>query len=198
MPAAAAVGSAGVVYVASAARVVKQYERGVVFRLGRLAGEVREPGFTLVVPVVDRLHKVNMQIVTLPVEYDASRRAKEQLLRLRLVQLFAAVRFDGKAAHLSVTNVNRSLKSFTLFLVASPRANAGGFRGLIAANATGKNDYTTGFTCDLSWPASTRLDHVNVEGAGFGLTGQVRPVPGAEQLPGPRVRRARAPCRRRG
>ncbi|MCF1595827.1 slipin family protein [Streptomyces muensis] len=65
--AAAGVGAAGLVYVAAAARVVKQYERGVVLRLGRLAGEVRPPGFTLIVPIVDRLHKVNMQIVTLPV-----------------------------------------------------------------------------------------------------------------------------------
>ncbi|MGX2998707.1 slipin family protein [Streptomyces sp. JNUCC 64] len=65
----AAVGLIGVagVYAAAGARVVKQYERGVVLRLGRLYGGVREPGFTMVVPVVDRLHKVNMQIVTMPV-----------------------------------------------------------------------------------------------------------------------------------
>ncbi|MDW4906269.1 SPFH domain-containing protein, partial [Streptomyces sp. ADMS] len=62
-----AAGTAGVVYVGAAARVVKQYERGVVFRLGRLTEAVRQPGFTLVIPLVDRLHKVNMQIVTLPV-----------------------------------------------------------------------------------------------------------------------------------
>ncbi|MER5933341.1 slipin family protein [Streptomyces sp. NPDC002054] len=55
------------VYFAAAARVVKQYERGVVFRFGRLRQGVRGPGFTTVVPVVDRLRKVNMQIVTLPV-----------------------------------------------------------------------------------------------------------------------------------
>ncbi|MEV2210302.1 slipin family protein [Streptomyces sp. NPDC050997] len=65
--AAVAAGAAGIVYVASAARVVKQYERGVVFRLGRLAGGVRPPGFTTVVPFVEHLHKVNMQIVTMPV-----------------------------------------------------------------------------------------------------------------------------------
>ncbi|MGW1727222.1 SPFH domain-containing protein [Streptomyces sp. NPDC002306] len=59
--------SAGVVYVTAAARVVKQYERGVVFRLGRLRPEVREPGFTMIVPFVDKLRKVNMQIVTMPV-----------------------------------------------------------------------------------------------------------------------------------
>ncbi|MFE6129380.1 SPFH domain-containing protein [Streptomyces sp. NPDC056437] len=60
------VASAGVVYVMAAARVVKQYERGVVFRLGKLRPSVRGPG-TLIVPGVDRLRKVNMQIVTMPV-----------------------------------------------------------------------------------------------------------------------------------
>ncbi|MFC3574699.1 slipin family protein [Streptomyces yaanensis] len=62
-----AAGAAGLVYVAAAARVVKQYERGVVFRFGRLMGSPRPPGFTVIVPGVDRLHKVNMQIVTLPI-----------------------------------------------------------------------------------------------------------------------------------
>lgn len=65
---AGAVAGVGIVaYLGAAARVVKQYERGVVFRLGRLRHGVRGPGFTFVVPVVDRLHKVNMQIVTMPV-----------------------------------------------------------------------------------------------------------------------------------
>ncbi|MGK5630720.1 slipin family protein [Streptomyces sp. URMC 123] len=59
--------AAGGVYVLAAARVVKQYERGVVFRLGRLRGPVRGPGFTMIMPVIDRLRKVNMQIVTMPV-----------------------------------------------------------------------------------------------------------------------------------
>ncbi|GAB1326811.1 slipin family protein [Streptomyces sennicomposti] len=62
-----AAGCAGLVYAAGAARVVKQYERGVVLRLGRFAGAVRSPGFTMIVPFVDRLYKVNMQIVTLPI-----------------------------------------------------------------------------------------------------------------------------------
>ncbi|MFF9019112.1 slipin family protein [Streptomyces eurythermus] len=63
----AAAGSAGVVYLASAVRVIKQYERGVLFRLGRVSGDVRSPGLNLIIPFVDRLQKVNMQIVTLPV-----------------------------------------------------------------------------------------------------------------------------------
>ncbi|WUR83792.1 slipin family protein [Streptomyces phaeochromogenes] len=62
-----ALASVGTVYAMAAARVVKQYERGVVLRLGRLRSGVRGPGFTMIVPFVDRLQKVNMQIVTMPV-----------------------------------------------------------------------------------------------------------------------------------
>ncbi|MFE7231746.1 slipin family protein [Streptomyces sp. NPDC002405] len=60
-------GCVGVVYLAAAMRVVKQYERGVVFRLGRQTGEPRPPGLAMIIPFVDRLYKVNMQIVTLPI-----------------------------------------------------------------------------------------------------------------------------------
>ncbi|MET7648407.1 slipin family protein, partial [Streptomyces sp. NPDC005426] len=59
--------AAAALYMAAAARVVKQYERGVVLRLGRLRNDVRGPGFTMVLPGVERLRKVNMQIVTMPV-----------------------------------------------------------------------------------------------------------------------------------
>ncbi|WP_405596475.1 slipin family protein [Streptomyces sp. NBC_01410] len=62
-----AVASGAAVYAMAAAKVIKQYERGVVLRLGRLRSQVRAPGFTMIVPIVDRLHKVNMQIVTMPV-----------------------------------------------------------------------------------------------------------------------------------
>ena len=63
----AAVLAFGLLYVIAGARVVRQYERGLVFRLGRLRPQVRPAGFALVVPGVDRLVKVNMQIVTLPI-----------------------------------------------------------------------------------------------------------------------------------
>jgi regulator of protease activity HflC (stomatin/prohibitin superfamily) len=56
-----------VVLSSASAKVINQYERGVVFRLGRVRDGTRQPGLALIVPAVDRLHKVNMQIVTLPV-----------------------------------------------------------------------------------------------------------------------------------
>jgi regulator of protease activity HflC (stomatin/prohibitin superfamily) len=48
-------------------RVVKQFERGVVFRFGRVQSGVRGPGLTMLIPFADRLQKVNLQIITLPV-----------------------------------------------------------------------------------------------------------------------------------
>jgi regulator of protease activity HflC (stomatin/prohibitin superfamily) len=51
----------------TSARVIKQVERGVVFRLGRAQPAPRQPGLTMLVPIVDRMTRVNMQVVTLPV-----------------------------------------------------------------------------------------------------------------------------------
>ena len=48
-------------------RIVQQYERGVVFRFGRVIG-VREPGFTLIIPVADVLRYVSLRIVTRPIQ----------------------------------------------------------------------------------------------------------------------------------
>jgi regulator of protease activity HflC (stomatin/prohibitin superfamily) len=48
-------------------RVIKQFERGVVYRFGRVQSRVRQPGLTALIPIADRLQKVNMQIITLPV-----------------------------------------------------------------------------------------------------------------------------------
>ncbi len=61
-----AVGLAMVALVASA-RVVQQFERGVVFRFGRVYPQTRAPGLAFIAPFADRMQKVNMQIITMPV-----------------------------------------------------------------------------------------------------------------------------------
>ncbi len=61
-----ALAAAGVWFRLSA-RVVQQFERGLVFRFGRVREAVRGPGLTMILPGIDRLRKVNMQIVTMPV-----------------------------------------------------------------------------------------------------------------------------------
>ncbi|MFJ8536067.1 SPFH domain-containing protein [Streptomyces sp. NPDC093591] len=98
--AAVGVGVAGLVYLAAAARVVKQYERGVILRLGRLRGTVRQPGFTLIVPAVDRLHKVNMQIVTMPVPAQEGITRDNVTVRVDAVVYFKVV--DASAAIINV------------------------------------------------------------------------------------------------
>lgn len=57
-----------VVLVISGIKLIYQYERGVVFRLGRARSNVKEPGLRLIIPIIDQMRKVNMQIVTLPVD----------------------------------------------------------------------------------------------------------------------------------
>ncbi|MFI8308342.1 slipin family protein [Streptomyces sp. NPDC085927] len=100
LTAAVATGAAGVVYLSAAARVVKQYERGVVFRLGRLYGEARQPGFTVIVPFVDRLHKVNLQIVTMPVPAQEGITRDNVTVRVDAVVYFKVV--DAAAALVNV------------------------------------------------------------------------------------------------
>lgn len=49
-------------------RIINQYERGVVFRLGRVRAQVKQPGLRVIIPIVDQMRKVSMRIVTLPVD----------------------------------------------------------------------------------------------------------------------------------
>ena len=51
------------VLAAASIRVVKQYEKGVVLRFGRLVG-VRNPGLNIIIPFIDRMTKVSLRIVT--------------------------------------------------------------------------------------------------------------------------------------
>jgi regulator of protease activity HflC (stomatin/prohibitin superfamily) len=63
----AAIAIAGGSWFAFAMKVIKQYERGLVFRFGRVQPEIRGPGLAMIVPGMDRMTRVNLQIVTLPV-----------------------------------------------------------------------------------------------------------------------------------
>ncbi|MDQ4068733.1 MAG: slipin family protein [Actinomycetota bacterium] len=51
------------VIVAAAVRIVKEYERGVIFRLGRVIG-AKGPGLFFIIPIIDKMVKVNLQTVT--------------------------------------------------------------------------------------------------------------------------------------
>ncbi len=56
------------IVVVGGLRIIQQYELGVVFRLGRVRPAVLKPGLNLILPLFDRVVKVKMRIVTLPVQ----------------------------------------------------------------------------------------------------------------------------------
>src|SRR3954464_11990352 len=54
--------------LALSVRILKQYERAVMFRLGRVRDGERGPGLIVFVPFVDRVHRVSLRIVTMPIQ----------------------------------------------------------------------------------------------------------------------------------
>src|SRR6476469_1905189 len=54
-----------VLFLISAIKVAREYERGIVFRLGRLLAEPKGPGLFLLIPIVDRMVKVDLRTITL-------------------------------------------------------------------------------------------------------------------------------------
>jgi regulator of protease activity HflC (stomatin/prohibitin superfamily) len=54
-------------FLFSAIKVAREYERGIIFRLGRLLPEPKGPGLFLLIPVVDRMVKVDLRTITLTV-----------------------------------------------------------------------------------------------------------------------------------
>ena len=55
-----------VILAFSGLRIVKQYEKGVIFRFGKITG-VREPGLTWIIPLIDQMRKVDFRTVTMPI-----------------------------------------------------------------------------------------------------------------------------------
>ncbi|MFD2082596.1 Regulator of protease activity HflC, stomatin/prohibitin superfamily [Actinopolymorpha cephalotaxi] len=84
----------------ASARVVRQIERGVVFRLGQVLSPARQPGFTMIIPFVDRMRKVNTQVATMPVP------AQEGITRDNVtVRVDAVVYFNVEDPIRAIVNV---------------------------------------------------------------------------------------------
>src|SRR3990172_3441277 len=56
----------GIIIISNAVRILREYERGVVFRLGRLIGE-KGPGLILLIPLIDKMVKVSLRTVVLDI-----------------------------------------------------------------------------------------------------------------------------------
>lgn len=57
-----------IIWVVTGVRLINQYQRGVVLRLGRVRGKVKEPGLRLIIPIIDQMRKIDLRIITLPVD----------------------------------------------------------------------------------------------------------------------------------
>jgi regulator of protease activity HflC (stomatin/prohibitin superfamily) len=56
-----------VLFLASAIRILNEYERGVIFRLGRVMDRAKGPGLIILIPVVDRMVKISLRLVAMDV-----------------------------------------------------------------------------------------------------------------------------------
>ncbi|HEY3276862.1 MAG TPA: SPFH domain-containing protein, partial [Syntrophorhabdaceae bacterium] len=56
-----------VIFLASSIKVLKEYERGVIFRLGRVLGTPKGPGLIILIPLIDRMVKVSLRTVVLDI-----------------------------------------------------------------------------------------------------------------------------------
>ncbi|WZP00352.1 ThuA domain-containing protein [Isosphaeraceae bacterium EP7] len=103
--------------------------------------------------------------------YDASGHGRHLAQTRVEVQPFyqdGALRFDGDASHLELAGIGGRFREITLFVVAAPLGNAGGFRAFMAINQEGKDDFTSGLNLDMGFGFSSRFETINVEGNGFG------------------------------
>jgi regulator of protease activity HflC (stomatin/prohibitin superfamily) len=91
-----------VLFLVSALKVAREYERGIVFRLGRLFPEPKGPGLFLLIPIVDRMVKVDLRTITLQIPPQEVITKDNVPVRVNAVAYFRIV--DPKSAIVQVEN----------------------------------------------------------------------------------------------
>ncbi len=91
--------------LSSAIKIVQEYERGVIFRLGRFVG-VKGPGLFFIIPIVDRMVKVDLRVVTLDVPSQEAITRDNVTVKVNAVAYFRVV--DPAAAIINVENYKRA------------------------------------------------------------------------------------------
>lgn len=91
--------------LSSAIKIVQEYERGVIFRLGRFIG-VKGPGLFLIIPIVDRMVKVDLRVVTLDVPSQEAITRDNVTVKVNAVAYFRVV--DPAAAIINVEDYKRA------------------------------------------------------------------------------------------
>ena len=91
-----------VLFLVSAIKVAREYERGIVFRLGRLLPQPKGPGLFLLIPIVDRMVKVDLRTITLNIPPQDVITKDNVPVRVNAVAYFRIV--DPKAAIVQIEN----------------------------------------------------------------------------------------------
>jgi len=91
-----------VLFLVSALKVAREYERGIVFRLGRLFPEPKGPGLFILIPIVDRMVRVDLRTITLQIPPQEVITKDNVPVRVNAVAYFRIV--DPKAAIVQVEN----------------------------------------------------------------------------------------------
>jgi regulator of protease activity HflC (stomatin/prohibitin superfamily) len=97
-------------------RIVNQYERGVVFRLGKIIG-LKQPGLRLIIPLVDRMVKVSMRIVTMPIPSQKIITKDNVSVDVAAVAYFKVV--DAMSSVVVIENYNRAVNQIAQTTVRS-------------------------------------------------------------------------------
>ena len=87
-------------------KVVKQYEQGVLFRLGKVIG-VRQAGLTVIIPFVDVLHRVSLRIVTMPIQSQGIITRDNVSVDVSAVAYFRVV--DAEKSVVAIENVGAAI-----------------------------------------------------------------------------------------
>ena len=91
-----------VLFLIGAIKVAREYERGIIFRLGRLLPEPKGPGLFLLIPVVDRMVRVDLRTITLNIPPQEVITKDNVPVRVNAVAYFRIV--DPKAAIVQIEN----------------------------------------------------------------------------------------------
>lgn len=87
-------------------RIVQQYENGVLFRLGRVI-RVRDPGFTMIIPIVDVLRRISLRIKTMPIQSQGIITKDNVSLDISAVAYYRVV--DAVKAVVAIENVDQAI-----------------------------------------------------------------------------------------
>ncbi|MBI3872071.1 MAG: slipin family protein [candidate division Zixibacteria bacterium] len=91
----------GLIILANAVRILKEYERGVIFRLGRLIG-AKGPGLILLIPIIDRMQRVDLRTITFDVPPQDVITRDNVTLKVNAVVYFRVI--DANKAIVNVEN----------------------------------------------------------------------------------------------